>query len=112
MNYQFAVALDRPAAVRNMEATISDDFNVAVSIYDADGAEAKASLTDSTIVLSLDRACGIEASFDGSLAAGVATFDLSGADLASLVGRNVWRVVLTRAGRSATILRGVLTVTR
>lgn len=112
MDYQFTVALDQPAAVRNMEATATDDFTVAVSFYETDGAATKLSLTGATAALSLDRACGVDAAIAGALADGVATFDFADTDLAPLVGRNVWRVALVRAGKTVTVLRGILTVTR
>lgn len=110
MNLAFDVALNRPAATRNFAAFVGDQFVIAISIYEADGDVAKATLTGNTARIEILRCGDVEVSIPGVIAAGVVTFDFGASDLSGIVGRNVFRCKLTRAGKVATVACGAFTV--
>lgn len=112
MNHAFSIALDRFAAVRNTDVFVGDQSSIAVTVYDKDGDTAPANLSGATVTLDVIRCGTTEFTAAGVIAGGVVTFDLTTQDLSEIVGRNLMRVKLTRAGASNVVLSGALTVIR
>lgn len=110
MNFAFDVALNRPTGSRDFAAFVGDQFTVSIAFYEKDGDAATANLTGSTAKVEVLRCGDVELSITGVVAFGVATFDFSGVDLSGIVGRNVFRCKLTRAGKVAAVVSGSFTV--
>ena len=110
MDFSFFVALNRPAVDSDVTAVVGDQFTIDVVFYEVDGDEVVADLTGGSASLQVLREDCPQFTIAGSIATGTATFDLAQVDLSDIIGRNALRVMLTRDGRSCTVIDGAFTV--